>query len=321
LHDVLCNAEEIVLDLFRPTRPDGLGGQVGGVLTKGGSSFFLRADNTVGRRGEAQPLFTLRGEGRNPTMGTRFAVSAPVFPFRRDAGAPPEAEGRANAPFEAAQMAGRMALLDAGVDGRGEDVAELEAELARMREAVARGEVSKEDLQDRIGQLRIDLDRLNVVLRQRTVDGTQQRIRSAVVAAHLIDRVGRNMFQAMRGIERLREGGALDADARRSLQDLEDRLQANERRIRAAFDLYLDAHETLGVADPDFVAARIDETRRGLSGATQEAFSDDMALFAGHAEAVRAARGRVTESMRRDWLAQLDSTRAERARRHPELVP
>jgi hypothetical protein len=320
LHDMLCSAEEIVLDLFRPTRPDGLGGQVGGVLTKGGSSFFLRQENTVGRRDESQPLFTLRGEGTGPTMGTRLAVSAPVFPFRRDAGAPKDAEGRANTPFETAQLAGRAELMESGVGGPGEDVEALQAELNRMRQAVERGETSTETLQTRVGQLSVELDRLNVALRQRTVDGTRQRIRSAVVAAHLMGRVGGNMFLAMREIERLRESGALDEDDRRAMRGLEERISANERRIQAAYDLYLNAQQALGEAEPAFVAAQIEAVRSNLSGVADEAFSDDLARFDAHARAVRTARGQVTESMRAEWILELDDLRERRAARFPDMA-
>ena len=84
LYDVVCNAEEIVLDLFRPTRPDGLGGQVGGVTTKGGASAILREANTIGRRSEAAALFGLNGAGNSPAMGVRLAVAAPVCIGRRD---------------------------------------------------------------------------------------------------------------------------------------------------------------------------------------------------------------------------------------------
>ncbi len=311
LHDVLCNAEEIVLDLFRPTRPDGLGGQVGGVTTKGGSSFFLRDENTVGRRGEAQALFSLAGEGASPTMGTRLAVSAPVFPGRGEAGVPTADPGR-NTPFEAALMAGRDTLMEAGL-GTTDDAAELEAELAQLREVVADGQLDQEQLQDRLSELRIEVDRMNVALRQRTADSIRQQIRSAVIAANLIDRVGANMLSGLERIVSLRDDDMSAAQREKYDTLLRDGLRRNDRRVAAAFDLYLGVHQAIAGFDEGFVFDRIAEAGQGLAGSGTAIFAEDLARFERHHRAVRTARGQVTETMRAEWIAQIDTRRDDRA--------
>ena len=133
LYDVVCNAEELVLDLFRLTRPDGLGGQVGGIITKGGNSILLREQNTVGRRSEAQALFNTQGEAKTSTVGTRLAISAPVFVGRRDENSD-FVEGRPNQVHEAAMMSGRQTLLDSGVGINDDnDSKELEAQVNKLR--------------------------------------------------------------------------------------------------------------------------------------------------------------------------------------------
>ena len=317
LHDVVCNAEEIVLDLFRPTRPDGLSGQVGGIITKGGNSALLREANTIGRRSEAQGLFSLGGEGRTATIGLRLAVSAPTFAGRRDAGAP-FVEGLANSPFEEALLTSRQRLLDAGVglaDGNRDDLA---SEVNKLRRAIAEGEFTTAELEERVSELQIQLDRLNIALRNRATESARLSIRSAVVTGNLIDRIGRNMFAGMERIEALRAESGNDPQVRAALAEAAEAIETNEARILASFDLYLQVMADLARADGDFVLLQIRETRRGLSGASVEVFGAYLELFEGHYREIRDSRGQVTETMRQTWLEQLDSVRERRRQRFPD---
>lgn len=323
LYDVICNAEEIVLDLFRPTRPDGLAGHVGGVVTKGGNSILFRDKNTVGRRSEAQALFTSKGEGRTGTMGVRLAISAPVFAGRRDAGAM-YVEGLSNEPFEAALIASRQALLEAGV-GLADSPNELEAEVNKLRRAVAEGELTQEDLTHRMSGLTVELERLQASLRARAEESVRLLIRSGVVTGNLIDRIGRNMFAGMQRVEELQNlldspGNATQVQiskTRAAVARASDRLMINEERIQAAYDLYLQVHSDLASADSAFVFLQIQESRRGLSGASIEVFGPYLETFEAHHKEVRRERGQITESMRKTWLEQLDSVRVQRRSRFP----
>ena len=79
LYDVVGNIEELVLELFRATRPNTLHGHAGGVLTRGGSALTSDAVIGVGYRREL-PLYDHQtGEGRSDLVGARFVVSAPFF--------------------------------------------------------------------------------------------------------------------------------------------------------------------------------------------------------------------------------------------------
>ena len=318
LHDVVCNAEEIVLDLFQPTRPDGLSGQVGGVVTKGGTSVLFRESNTVGRRSEAQALFTLGGAGKTATMGTRLAVSAPVFAGRRDEGEP-FIEGLSNTPYENQLSLGREKLLNDGIGMASGTRDDLTAEVNKLRRAVSERQLSQSELEDRMNRLQVQLERVNVALTQEATERVRFSIRSGVVTGNLIDRIGRNMFAGMQRITALEGQRGLTAQDQAALDRSKELLSVNDQRIRAAFDLYLQTHTDLARSDDSFVRRQIAETRGGLSGTSVEVFGPYLAIFENHYSEVRKARGQITETMRSSWMTDLDSVLERRRQRFPKL--
>ncbi len=318
LYDMICSAEEIVLDLFRPTRPDGLSGQVGGVIAKGGTTLRSRELNTVGRRSETAALFSTRGEGATDTMGTRMAISAPVFAGRRETDGD-FVEGQNNQPLQTALMAGRKELLDAGL-GLPQDskTTDLQAQLNQLQRAVAEGQTNEAELARRASELQVQMEQLNVALRDQATEATRLSIRSGIVTGNLIDRVGRNMFLAMSNVKDIRDNEELTADIRERLNGLVGRINNNNDRINASFDLYLSVHLELAKRPEDFVFAQIRQARRGLSGASVEVFGDDLTRFEQHHREMREARGSITEGMRNRWLGEIDTVRELRRARFPD---
>ncbi len=328
LYDVMCNADEIVLDLFRPTRPDGLSGQVGGVLTKGGASAILREANTIGRRTEAAALFGLQGEGRTPSMGVRLAVAAPVFSGRRDgvetastANANSFSEGRLNVALDVAFMDGRSSLLRQGVGladaSRGK---ELASEVNKLKRSLSEGQLTQKQLVAQADRLQIELERLEIELGEEAREATLLTIRSGVVTASLIDRLGRNVFSALLTLETL-QGVDLTSEFMQKRKRFIELLHVNEERIKASFDLYLQVHIDLGHRDAAFVSRQLAASRAGIGGLSTEVFAAYLDRFEGHFRDVTAARGRLTEEARDTWLDQLDTTRAPRRDRFPKYQP
>ena len=317
LHDVLCNAEEIVLDLFRPTRPDGLHGQVGSAIAKGGSSVLFRSDNTVGRRTEL-PLFTLAGEATNATLGARFAVSAPVFTGRRDSGGP-YIEGLANRPLDTAFMTGREKLFKAGIGIASASSNELSREVNTLRREISLGKVDQVDLARQVDALQVELDRLNMALVAEAEEAIRLAVRTGITAANMIDRVGRNMYSAMSQMEKIERSNTLtDAEMQR-LNGLIEALARNERRIQAAYDLYRQVQTELSARrDPVEQRAKKDAVS-GQRGISFEVFGLYMEIFEGHARELEQEHGQVTESMRLRWLNELDTTRQLRRERFPQF--
>ena len=84
---VVGNAEELILDLFRATRPDSLHGHAGGALTRGGSALTGDGVIGVGYRRELPLYDHPTGEGTSDLVGARLVVSAPFFVAGAVAGA------------------------------------------------------------------------------------------------------------------------------------------------------------------------------------------------------------------------------------------
>lgn len=304
-----------MLDLFRPTRPDGLAGQVGGVITKGGSSLVLRESNVIGRRSEAAALFTQQGEGRTAAMGMRLAISAPVFPGGHSGDAP-LVEGLANPGLEAEMLASREALLQGGSALDGGAGPGMSDELTRLRREIAERELSREELQRQTSELQVQMDRMNVALAEKEREAVRFAIRSGIVTGNLIDRIGRNlgigMFE-LRRIEQEAEANNLPAAERAAQTQRVRRLLAeNEARITDAYDLYLQAQLELAARPAPLVDAALRETRAAFGDESGQSLMDSLDRFVAHLQAAREQRGQITDQMRQDWLLALDATRAER---------
>jgi formylglycine-generating enzyme required for sulfatase activity len=109
LYDMIGNVDEIVFDLFRLVRPDGLHGQAGGYIVKGGNVFTSENELGVAHRREV-PFFELSGETRARTTGFRIALTTPVFVAAK-APDDPWGAGRQNPVFSSALAAARAELL------------------------------------------------------------------------------------------------------------------------------------------------------------------------------------------------------------------
>lgn len=314
LHDVMCNAEEIVLDFFRLTRPDGLHGQVGGYVTKGGSSHYLREQNSVGMRREKE-LFRLSGEQRVETVGVRFAILPQVF------AAEVFQEGLANAPLDDALVAAREALLDAGIGHGSADRQAVGKELRDLRAKLQAQDFDRASMEAQITELEIGVRRLNVELQERAAENVQQQLRAGVVSANLIDRVGENLFGALATRAAMLKRGDLSKDRleRLSAERFAQLASQNREHIGSVFDLYIRLQVEMATEPEEFVFRQIAAARGALSGGAARALSKYLDMFEDHHREVRRQRGSVTESMRRDWILALDSRRAERDQRFPNF--
>jgi hypothetical protein len=107
------NADEIVFDLFRLVRPDGLHGQAGGYIVKGGNVFTSKSELGVGHRREV-PFFELSGETRARTTGFRVVLTTPVFVAAKAPG-DPWGVGRQNQAFSSALAEARARLVAGGM--------------------------------------------------------------------------------------------------------------------------------------------------------------------------------------------------------------
>ncbi|MEO0819728.1 MAG: formylglycine-generating enzyme family protein [Pseudomonadota bacterium] len=317
LYDVLGNVEEIVLDLFRPTRPDGLKGQVGGAVLRGGSTLTDESLIGLGYRQEAL-LFDLGGEVRNAAAGARFVISAPFFVGGFDA-RQPYAEGVANTE--------QIESIEAAIAALGGE----EPELDESGQADTLSLLARADRAGITGPAREFINEADVLLRQSAAEQVQSQ-RAAmrerfVTAATLIlgiDRTGANVREAIDIVHRnVFKGNLPKAKVDQILERLPAYLKsiaARRREIDSMFSTYvenlaaiagaparlrqkaqLDAEEWLAARDVPRLTAALGQIDTHL---------DQIAEIGG---------GSVSETLSSDWLYELDSKRGERERRLVDL--
>ncbi|MFD2712909.1 SUMF1/EgtB/PvdO family nonheme iron enzyme [Tistrella mobilis] len=155
LYDVVGNADEIMLDLFRPMRPDAPGGQIGGFLVKGGNASDAADRVGVGARREV-PLYLDGRPLRSAETGFRLVISAPVFMAKRDDNWRPLSGN----PDLDEQLRRAFALIDRrGSDVPGAaDQARAMDELRRLQEQSAADRKAAEAAQQRADALQAELE-------------------------------------------------------------------------------------------------------------------------------------------------------------------
>jgi len=79
IHDILGNAGELVFDLFRLSRVTRPHGQAGGYVVRGGDYLTSQSAMRTSARDEFPP-YDAEGPRRQPTVGFRLVIVAPVLP-------------------------------------------------------------------------------------------------------------------------------------------------------------------------------------------------------------------------------------------------
>ncbi|MEM1342972.1 MAG: SUMF1/EgtB/PvdO family nonheme iron enzyme [Pseudomonadota bacterium] len=309
LYDVLGNAEELVLDLFRPTRPDGLKGQMGAAVVRGGSTQTSDGLIGLGYRQEA-PLFDGSGEVRSATVGARLALAAPYFVGGVDETSPYK-EGLANEEqFERIEDA--VAAL--GTESARADTGTVPT----MEEFLARAQAADLPPEARalIGEAE-QLVRQNLAERvQADRDALKERMIAAITLSLGIDRTGANVYSAMQRIHsNLFNEGLSPANRARVVALVPGfltKIDERTREVNAMFTTYVENVAAI-------LEAPEERRRLALNDATQWAATRDaprlqqaMGVLTDHLRQVTAGSGAIDERLRSGWLAEIDSFRGDR---------
>lgn len=315
LYDTLGNAEELVLDLFRPTRNDGFKGQFGGAVLRGGSTATDRELIGLGYRQEA-PLFDRFGELRSDFVGVRFALSAPFFVagFDETAEFPYAQQGLANEEqIEAIRRAltalSAEADLPAG-DGTGSiedlEIRAEEAGLAPRAEALFR-EAAQIARQARTERIQVERDLV------------QERFISAATLLVGTDRTGANLFQAYNLINQ--KMGEVDtmpmADRSRLYTWLRSpsglaQMDVRAREIDALFSSYVENVTALIDAPEEDRRVALTQATEWMAQREVPRLQTALGQLTQHVRQGVANNRSVGIELREEWLYEVDSFRARR---------
>jgi|GEM_PF-1390771 len=325
LYDMLGNAEEIVLNLFRLTAADGLHGQPGGYVVRGGSSTTNPATIGVGHRREV-PLYRLDGAAGSAVTGTRLLLGAPVFVGGVDAGDRWQT-GLLNPALLDAMAAARDRLGQAPALA-GSDLA---GGLTALRgQCAAMHDPGTDDAADQsLAELCRDLAELQTLLEREAARASEaaraelrERVTSALLVSSAIGSSGRHLFDTL-----LRFAQAEERVEDRPQHD-PDRLAWEERRpaflglildffekLDAQFEHYLGMVSRLARGEPD-------ATHNALAAVEREFREQGLETYLRHFEPLRehiaeaaALRGDISDAMKRRWLFELDDVREQREQR------
>ncbi|PTS75481.1 hypothetical protein DBR17_15765 [Sphingomonas sp. HMWF008] len=231
IFDMVGNAEEMTLDLFRPIRPDGVRlDRVGGVAVRGGAAGDSADGVGVGIRRE-MILYDQSGATRSPTIGFRLIISAPYFVNKSGARGK---EMQGNKPLQDG-ISAAWGRLERGEGSAG---------------AAARGEAEKmlQELRGKLGpayaeQFDVIADRLRLSGAQvatREDASAEEQVLTALLAAGYGRESSRKLIAVRRQLIQIRaDGRASSPEQQAQLRNIEAMMAPNAVERDSTFDYYV----------------------------------------------------------------------------------
>ena len=316
LYDVVGNVEELILELFRATRPDTLHGHAGGVLTRGGSALTTDAIIGVGYRRELSLYDHPTGEGRSDLVGARFVVSAPFFVTGAAEGANRYTADVQNVSLREQLERSRRILQDAGAVERLETGQNMD-NLVRLLEEQ---KLDRERIASQVKEFQATLARRDATLADAARRMLRERVRTAVVTGAGIRSTGRLTLSLLfnrRSVRSKMKERDLTAEKRQrleaALQKLSKRWRQQDEQVGAQYDLFHSLVLELAKADQDELKSAMREVERGFDSL---AFKLDDKIWAPLRDQIAKANkagGTVDQRTRELWRLEIDDTMLRRS--------
>ena len=315
LYDVVGNVEELILELFRATRPDTLHGHAGGVLTRGGSALTSDAAIGVGYRREL-PLYDHRtGEGRSALVGARLVVSAPLFVTGAAEGAERYTTDVQNVLLREQLERSRGILQSAGAD----DHVETGQNMDNLVRLLEEQKIDRERIASQVGELQATLARRDATLADAARRTLRERIRTAVVTGAGIRSTGRltlSVLFSRRSVRSKMKERNLTAKERQrletALQRLSERWRQQDEQIGVQYDLFHSLVLELAKADQDEIESAMREVEREFDSLAFELDDKIWAPLRDQIAKSSKAGGTVDQRTRELWRVEIDDTMLRR---------
>ena len=315
IYDMVGNAEEILLEPYRMTRPQrDLHGQIGGYIVKGGLPGSAERLG-VGERREV-PFFTAEGEPKAPSVGFRVALSVPV---RVDGQRTGESwhSGLLNAELEKAITDAIAKVRAASGDGTAN--VELEAELKRLREEAEKGQIDHAQLEKKLQSLQARLEQSNAVLQERERDVLRGKVRAAVLGAYSIAAQGRGLLYRLTLLkqqhdeykkltESMNKKNKREqlAKAKKYFQDAKAKLSSQKIALDASASYYFDLVLEIAEKKQDKVADAVTYVRDQFTARKIDTFRRFVDEVSGIVDDIRSTNGTIDSKMKSKWMQRLD---------------
>ena len=308
LYDMVGNADEIVYDLFRPTRPDKLAGQRGGYVVRGGNAAGTREIIGVGYRQEV-PFFDYRGPIRSKLTGFRLLVSVPVImnqrgdDFKERQGNPAQAQ---------ALLKSRTILLNVSDSpDLQKALGAAKQELERLRTEKDASETNIADLTASLNSIQSNLERSIAQLNERDIRIRRQQFASAVLMLENIRNVFIRIYIARIRINELEDAIREDPN-HPNRKKIESSIPNSRRRLAelrlandANFDNYVTTIYALAGAGAKAAAAAQRAVADRFEARALTIFKKVQVKAAEHIRQTIQAGGTVSQSQLDNWLREM----------------
>ena len=306
LYDMIGNADEVVFDLFRPNRPDQLGGQAGGFVVRGGNAQEPRSALGVGARREV-PFFSARGAVRAETTGFRLVLSAPVFMNNRDA---KFSELSANPERERLLRTARETLA-ASPAGAGREA--LQEQLQKLRKDSEQSSLDSRQLRSRLAEFQGALDRSNAELNERNRRILRQQLTSILMMVNSVDNLSRRLEVADRTLKKEAEKNEKEPNAARRkvvAEELKGHRQSYEELVRTNtgnFNYYVELVQATVAVPPKDLDSALNGINADFETRRLVWYGRARPIAVAHIEEARKRNGAVAESRLTVWRKEIET--------------
>lgn len=292
LFDMVGNAEELTVDMFRPVRPDGtLVGRSGGIVARGGGAGDDAENVGVGSRREVE-AYNISGPFRAPTLGFRLVIAAPYFVNK----AAPSGEMQGNPPLRDGVTTawGRRATGKAGGEAR-------EVALSLLDKLKTSGDAGAAQL----AAVRQQVTLASAQVAQREQQATEEALLAALLAAGYGRERSEKIINADALVRtELARGGPLSERQRGDLQSIAELKPANIRERDATYGYYIATVIQLGQRRPEQIADAVAKVTDRMRRAGLDRLYRYMAVTRGHIDAARGAPPNAAQRQR--WIADIE---------------
>ncbi len=314
IHDMVGNADEIVLDPFQMVRPDGIHGQVGGYIVRGGNANQRPHELGLFSRSEILP-FNRYGAVRRTTTGFRLVVSAPILMNAADNGGQ---ELMGNPALESSIGDALNFLVNNETSPGAKERRDVEASIRELQARLIKESVTTEQIYDDLEDYKGRLIESNAKLNQRELELIEQWLSNAALLRVSQNVLSRSTFTLLNRAEDWLEDAVRAKDAPRQrerceryaslVRDAVTGIRSNQSILDSLFDQYLGLLLTLSNHSLEVIASiepkvirKFDAIQRQIGGLTA-----DGANLRSHIQRIQRQRKSVSQSNRTEWRKKIE---------------
>jgi hypothetical protein len=300
IHDTVGNVDEMVQDLFQPTRPEDLVGRRGGLILKGGNAMGGERELGPGYRREMHPYSIDSGPYRSPVSGFRVILTVTSFATSRDTDWKPTPRNEA---LEKSVLEAQTVIRFQGGTAGGEERESALGMVQSLLKQVALPE-AKPVLPEELGRLEQQLVAANVAVAERERSVTRETIYSTVIMSQNIVTTSRLMGQAEINLDRVSK---MEGVSQTDIDGVKKQLALIRSNNDANVEVYASAVAQISrLPATEWQAASSEILDRIRTAGQIGLLEDNHAKFEAHVKDAADVSGDIDAAMVARWRADIE---------------